>query len=58
MFSILAKRRLRWPGHVARMENGRIPKDMLYGEVAMLLSVSERDRVDVMALGGSKISIM
>ena len=26
--------------------------------VALLLSVSERDRVDVMALGGAKISIM
>ena len=34
MFSILAKRRLRWLGHVARMENGRIPKDTLYGELA------------------------
>ena len=26
--------------------------------VALLLSVSERDRVDVMALGGAKINIM
>ena len=26
--------------------------------VSLLLSVSERDRVDVMALGGAKISIM
>ena len=26
--------------------------------VALLLSVSERDRVDVMALGGAKISMM
>ena len=33
-FSILAKRRLRWLGRVARMEDGRIPKDMLYGELA------------------------
>ena len=34
MFNMLAKRRLRWLGHVARMEDGRIPKDMLYGELA------------------------
>ena len=26
--------------------------------VALLLSVSERDRVDVMALGGAKVSMM
>ena len=29
-----------------------------FESVALLLSVSERDRVDVMALGGAKISIM
>ena len=34
MFIILAKRRLRWLGHIARMEDGRIPKDRLYGELA------------------------
>ena len=34
MLSILAKRRLRWLDHVARMVDGRIPKDMLYGELA------------------------
>ena len=34
MFSLLAKRRLCWLGHVARMEDGKIPKDMLYGELA------------------------
>ena len=34
MFALLSQRRLRWLGHVSRMEDGRIPKDMLYGELA------------------------
>ena len=34
MFSILSERRLRWLGHVKRMSQGRIPKDLLYGELA------------------------
>lgn len=34
MFAILSQRRLRWLGHVCRMEDGRIPKDILYGELA------------------------
>ena len=34
MFAILTQRRLRWLGHVCRMEDGRIPKDILYGELA------------------------
>ena len=33
MFALLAQRRLRWLGHVSRMDDGRIPKDMLYGEL-------------------------
>ena len=33
LYSVMAKRRLRWLGHVSRMEDGRIPKDLLYGEL-------------------------
>ena len=35
MFTLLRQRRLRWLGHVRRMEDGRIPKDILYGELAL-----------------------
>ena len=34
MYTLLRQRRLRWLGHVCRMEDGRIPKDFLYGELA------------------------
>lgn len=34
MFATLSQRRLRWLGHVCRMDDGRIPKDILYGELA------------------------
>ena len=33
--SILRERRLRWLGHVRRMDPGRIPKDLLYGQLAV-----------------------
>ena len=34
MFALLSRRRLRWLGHVSRMDDGKIPKDILYGELA------------------------
>ena len=35
MHTLLRQRRLRWLGHVCHMEDGRIPKDILYGELAL-----------------------
>ena len=33
MFSFFKQRRRRWLGNVCRMEDGCIPKDLLYGEL-------------------------
>lgn len=34
IFALLAQRRLRWLGHVRRLDDSHIPKDLLYGELA------------------------
>ena len=33
MFTLLSQRRLRWLGHIHGMEDGQIPKDLLYSEL-------------------------
>ena len=35
MYALLRQHRLLWLGHVRRMEDGRIPNDILYGELAL-----------------------
>ena len=34
MYTLLRQRRLRWLGHVHRMKDARILKDLLYGKLA------------------------
>ena len=33
IYSLLSQHRLRWAGHVRRMQDGCIPKDIMYGEL-------------------------
>ena len=41
----LKAKTMRWLGHVPRMKDGRIPKDLLYGELARGKRPTERPQV-------------
>ncbi|XP_069167592.1 uncharacterized protein [Procambarus clarkii] len=45
MFTLLEHRRVRWLGHVTRMEDGSILKDLLYGELASGKRPTERPQL-------------
>ena len=45
MFAILKEKRLRWLGHVQRMQEGRIPKYLLYGELATGIGPTGRPKL-------------
>ena len=42
--SLLSQRRLRWFGHVHRMDDGHIPKDVLYGQLTTGVKKSQTPR--------------
>ena len=33
VYAMLSELRLRWLGHVSQMDKGRIPKDLMYGQI-------------------------
>ena len=50
MYTLLRQRRLRWLGHVHRMNDGRIPKDTMYGELASRKRTTGRTRLPYKAV--------
>ena len=36
LYTLLKQRRMQWLGHVTRMKDGRIPRDLLYGQLATM----------------------
>ncbi|KAI8511851.1 hypothetical protein Bbelb_109510 [Branchiostoma belcheri] len=46
LFKILRRNRLRWLGHVSRMDDSRLPKKVLYGELATESIRKQRSGVD------------
>ena len=45
MYTLLKKRRLRWLGYTVRMNDGRIPKDLLYGELVQEKHLIDRSQL-------------
>lgn len=45
MSCLLKQRRMRWLGHLVQMEDGRIPKDLLDGELAVGKHPTERPKL-------------
>ena len=48
MYTLLRQRRLRWLGHVHRMNDGRTAKDNFYGEMASGKRYTGRPRLRYM----------
>ena len=60
MYTLHRQRRLRWLGHIHRMDDGRIPKDILYGELALGRRTTDRPHLryqDVCVRGMKAVDI-
>ena len=47
MYTVLRQHRLRWLGHVRRKEDGRIPKYILHGELALVRRTTGRPHLRI-----------
>ena len=47
MYSLLMQRRLHWLGHIVHMDDGRIPRDLLYGEASTWQSTHRKTTTSI-----------